>query len=677
MTATPPRRLEQFLLVVFFCAAVAAFGSSYQQPAIWIFWLPAALSMFWRLNRAPKSVVHALRNFSWTLLGVSTVLGLVLMAYAVIISESTAKVLTLLCGYGLATFGALFLLGTPVWPVAEAAIPAAIGLLLVAAFNPTAKITPLLVAPGAAAYLYLLLTRRDARPPWRLLSLRLVVASVASAFIAWCFFAGLPPLQGQVEITAIRWMMGETGGATPAATQSSLGDLEELQLSKRLVMRVWTTQPQKLRGRVFARFNGKTWQAHITRTAPLQSTPSPEWLKDVPGTTFVFPKANPAMNGLVTTRIVQVVHAPGALLSPPNKVAVRAPIDTLSTDASGNLVPPLTATVAMYGVVNHPSTTGEESAEAEFLGLPPKLDPRWRALADKLAAESSSTDDRIARTVEYVKNAATYSLQVGAFRTSDPVTEFFFEKKRGYCQYFATSAALLLRLQGIPARYVTGYVVEEYNSVGGHYVVRDADAHAWIEVFTPQGGWREADPTPEAEFVARREANESGRIAQAIEFASAWAAEFWVRLRESDWSGIVAALGTGAIWIGFALLVGLITVGAWFAFRFRKRPGHHQPSKPVELPSRLRQYPVLLARCWEAAGYPRPASRGLREHAEQLPEEQAELRALSRQVVDAYYRGSFGAGDPASDDLQELDELTAQLTSQTAKKAPLQKSAKA
>src|SRR5205814_8379510 len=94
------------------------------------------------------------------------------------------------------------------------------------------------------------------------------------------------------------------------------------------------------------------------------------------------------------------------------------------------------------------------------------------------------------------------SLQVGKFATRQPVAEFVFDKKRGYCEYFASAAAVLLRLQGVPARYVTGFSMDAAARVGGHYVVRESDAHAWIEAWIPGRGWVEADPTPAGDYAA-------------------------------------------------------------------------------------------------------------------------------------------------------------------------------
>ena len=690
MNSSTPTRAEQVVLVVFVCSAIAAFGSAYGQPAAWFFWLPTVVSVFWRLEGPMQGVHRAARYTAWVLLGVAAVLGVIFMAYPVAIPEQTARWLVLGTGYGLALFSAMFALGTPRWPPATALIPAATGLVAVACFNPAAQIRPLITTPGAAMFVYLLLTRRDSGRPWKVVSVRLVISALATAVLAWTIFTFLPKLQVQVEAATLRFFNTDSGQTTPFGSQSRLGDLEELKLSKNVVLRVWTTRPQKLRGRVFAGFDGQTWHVRLTPGKPLALVapdPGGRWLAETPGNVFSFSSAVPDIPAsAVSTRIVQSVAAPGVLVAPANKLLVRVPLPALTADAFGGLTPPLSAEVRVYGVLNQPRAADEEPLapewEKEFLALPADLDPRWRALAEKLAADTPAVEERIAKTVDYVQNAATYSLQVGKFHTRQPVTEFFFEKKRGYCQYFASAAAILLRLQGIPARYVTGYNVQEYNRPGRHFVVRNADAHAWLEVFEPGRGWVEADPTPDAELQARQEANASGWLGAFTEWLSAETQEIWMLLRQGDWRGAAAALWQGIVTVAravfsrgglIALLVLLAVAAAILGRRWLWKVSwsRGRPRPPTGQSAGVRWQPLLevLKRCWEEVGFPRPASRGLLEHLESIPQEKvsAEFRDLSRRFVDAYYRVSFGGAQISAAESSEFDSLGAELLAEAGK----------
>ena len=74
--------------------------------------------------------------------------------------------------------------------------------------------------------------------------------------------------------------------------------------------------------------------------------------------------------------------------------------------------------------------------------------------------------------------------------------DFLFRTRRGHCEFFATAMVVMLRSQGIPARFVTGFLGGEENAFEGYYVVRQSNAHAWVEAWFPDRGWQVFDPTP-------------------------------------------------------------------------------------------------------------------------------------------------------------------------------------
>ena len=73
---------------------------------------------------------------------------------------------------------------------------------------------------------------------------------------------------------------------------------------------------------------------------------------------------------------------------------------------------------------------------------------------------------------------------------------FLTKTRKGHCEYFASSLALLSRMAGVPSRYVTGYAAVERNKFGGYLMARDSDAHAWTETYFEGEGWTVWDPTP-------------------------------------------------------------------------------------------------------------------------------------------------------------------------------------
>lgn len=137
------------------------------------------------------------------------------------------------------------------------------------------------------------------------------------------------------------------------------------------------------------------------------------------------------------------------------------------------------------------------------LGLPEGYNPRTLALARRWRSEVDA-DPRVpaaARDAEIVRRALAMIRSEFAYTLDSPlpgrhsVDEFLFEVKAGYCEHFSSSFVVLMRAAGIPARVVTGYAGGYRNPIGGYWLVRRSDAHAWAEVWLPQRGWVRVDPT--------------------------------------------------------------------------------------------------------------------------------------------------------------------------------------
>jgi hypothetical protein len=129
------------------------------------------------------------------------------------------------------------------------------------------------------------------------------------------------------------------------------------------------------------------------------------------------------------------------------------------------------------------------------LALPQGYDPQARQLAAEWRARSGSD-------IALVRTALSYFNQNGFEYTLEPpllginsVDDFLFSSKKGFCEHYAGSFVFLLRAAGIPARVVTGYQGGEYNDLGGYYILRQSDAHAWAEVWLRDRGWVRIDPT--------------------------------------------------------------------------------------------------------------------------------------------------------------------------------------
>jgi protein-glutamine gamma-glutamyltransferase len=131
-----------------------------------------------------------------------------------------------------------------------------------------------------------------------------------------------------------------------------------------------------------------------------------------------------------------------------------------------------------------------------YLQLPPKLDPRIKALAEKVASPAANNYDRAVQVRNFLRNKFGYTLQEQGIDPSNPVGSFLFATRKGSCEYFASAMAVMLRTIGIPARLVNGFQTGSYNHLGKDFVVRGRDAHSWVEVYFPGYGWVPFDPTP-------------------------------------------------------------------------------------------------------------------------------------------------------------------------------------
>ncbi len=127
------------------------------------------------------------------------------------------------------------------------------------------------------------------------------------------------------------------------------------------------------------------------------------------------------------------------------------------------------------------------------LEVPASISPAVRDLAHSWAVHSRDSRGVVSSALQFFRTQGfSYSLTPGEY---DNLDEFLFRRRVGFCEHYATSFATLMRLAGIPARVVVGYLGGEYNDLGHFFLVRQADTHAWCEVWLPENGWTRVDPT--------------------------------------------------------------------------------------------------------------------------------------------------------------------------------------
>jgi hypothetical protein len=232
-----------------------------------------------------------------------------------------------------------------------------------------------------------------------------------------------------------------------------------------------------------------------------------------------------------------------------------------------------------YSAVSYlPDLSGRELRTDQTLRSSPDdfaaLSPRGQALAQRVVRDANATTDfdKVMAITTYLQHNYRYSLDIPPVPSGrDPVDWFLFDVKTGYCEQFATAAALMLRSLRIASRLATGYATGDYNATLNQAVVRERDAHAWVEVLFQEHGWVPVDPTPGIDPLA------------FTRMPSHWAAGGVAHLIPHLTIGAPVALGSlgaiAAIPAAIGIFVALALLVMWLR---RRRPRHSVRAAPGE-----------------------------------------------------------------------------------------------
>ena len=126
----------------------------------------------------------------------------------------------------------------------------------------------------------------------------------------------------------------------------------------------------------------------------------------------------------------------------------------------------------------------------------PLIDPRIADLAESMTAGAANDLGRARALEQHLRSDYGYTLELPQREVKDPLADFLFTRRKGHCEYFASAMAVMLRTLNIPARLATGFQMGMYNPISDLWLVRDSDAHSWVEAWIPGHGWTTFDPTP-------------------------------------------------------------------------------------------------------------------------------------------------------------------------------------
>lgn len=464
-----------------------------------------------------------------------------------------------------------------------------------------------------------------------------------------------------------------------------LGGVGELRTNQAVALYVdvpdLTEPPERLsmhlRGTAFDTFDGKAWSRSNPDWRPLHRTSS-EVVIERP--------ADPSRDRLF--RFDLDYYDPPIMFFPPGAVSMvtrsesnglgspvrleRGPEGQFRYRASDERGLHYEVWVSRTPTTSATSLTRED--RQRYLALPP-LPERISALARQWTEGKESALER-ARAIEtQLRTDFRYDLDTPSGGTPSPLDHFLFTSKRGHCEYYSSAMAVMLRQVGIPSRNVTGYVGGQFNRFSRNYVVRQRDAHSWVEAFLDGVGWVTFDPTPPA-FAAPR--NDQGAWVLVRDVLEAWN-QRWDRdvihydihrqlsmfERFQRWSSrSLDRLHAPAFGWRWALVaVAVVAVGAagtrlflrWRRLRSPSSPDARAPSASRTASTALALY-EQLENAMAAQGISRPQGLPPLRHAESLVRRQHPLGDEILDLTRRYLDVRFGGAALSEDERRQLEQ---------------------
>lgn len=386
-------------------------------------------------------------------------------------------------------------------------------------------------APLVAARLRTATAHADVLGPKRARPLAVLV--VVTAALTAALIVALPRASAIVErqVQRLAGNVANDDDQVGFNTKLRIGSLRRMLKGTRVVMRVTGEAPEYLRGAVLDKYEARIWSSTQATTTIVTANAAEEL-----STTHV-ELSRAALSG----RAVD----PRWFL-PDDACDLHTPSGKLAFDAHGT-AHPIPANEAHEISFRRTGCKSPPAARA----APQKMDTFIvQKIRDELAPiaiawtqGSTSERESILAIIEQLSRYP-YSLEDRREGRTDTVVEFLQQHQGGHCELFASSLALLARSIGIPTRIAVGYRVDEVNAITGVSVVRDRNAHTWVEAFI-EGRWQSFDPTPASELQLRTRPSRWEHFSEALSFAFDRTIGFFVNIglaRAGIFSAVMAVV---------------------------------------------------------------------------------------------------------------------------------------
>lgn len=335
-------------------------------------------------------------------------------------------------------------------------------------------------------------------PPGRVFGPRFLAFVIASAAAALVITVVLFFAMPRAGLGFLERKTANTVKVTGFSDTVDLGELGEVKTDRTVVMRVGIRggRPNVLihfRGAALDHYDGARWTRRVKKTAQAPRSGSGRFI------------IGSSEERLLEQEILLEPLDADVLIAASNVMFIDGKFNSLRVDPSGTLylpTPPYSRLeyVAWSDILNPRAAPDsalvfDEYKETSFLDTDPS-GPGIRALTAEVT--KGARDERAAATAieVYLKNTYEYSLDPPHTEGKTPLEDFLFYSKKGYCEHYATAMTVMLRAAGIPSRLVTGFLEGEWNGLGNYYIVRQENAHSWVEAYIKGRGWTTFDPTP-------------------------------------------------------------------------------------------------------------------------------------------------------------------------------------
>jgi transglutaminase-like putative cysteine protease len=366
-----------------------------------------------------------------------------------------------------------------------------------------------------------------------LVLLTLSLLLMATSVVANSTQAVLPiiqqKLQEQLQVSINMSSEDQILGGTRYVRGSTLGSVRKVMIKnpQEVALTVYSDPiPGYLRGNAFDTYRRRQWQT--VQTDFIFSTNDPEMLdRDIAPSKTASRKSLADNQPLkLSTFLLEEPNGPTVELEihndPMKGTVVFLPQATSWIEAKSNELTLNPHGIVRLGVdMSEPyvavasSQSLQDAMSAQrrrlLLDLPPTMDEFLLDYSSQRWGTLKTFGDKTEAVSTYFRDNFEYSLELPERRRGyDPIVNFLDTRHAAHCEYFATATVLLLRSLDVPARYITGYVVDEYNSDDESWVARNLDAHAWVEAYDASTQrWVAVESTPGRQYLTITSDNQS------------------------------------------------------------------------------------------------------------------------------------------------------------------------